>query len=271
MTTRTPLQGLVLCFLTVVGAGAQIPNVPGATEQHGGFGLPDRSGARLLIIPNLARPERLKAALCNGGRRVAVQFERRQVEGANDGRQNWRNFDTLAGSAYSVLGNAVDPDAPCFLASEALLAGSAVLSIAAPEGPGSCLQPGRFATLRDRPVVHCWPLARLAPEKQVALLEFERRGKDALASLVFVDGTRTMFADFPAEFQRAGQDLWRVDDGGVLSPDGIRVVCALQRGDWYALGIAWGGAEGRLLQLWVSERSERFAKVINDYWYSPPR
>jgi hypothetical protein len=262
---------LALCVLTVVGGGAQVPDVPGATEQHGGFGLPDQSGARLLIIPNLARPELLKAALCSGGRRVAVQFDRRQVGGPNDGRQNWRNFDTLAGSVYSVVGRAVDPDAPCFVASEALLAGSAVLSIAAPEGSGACLQPGRFATLRDRPVVHCWPLARLAPETQVVLLEFERRGKDALASLALVDGTRTMFADVPAAFQGAGQDLWRVDDGGVLSPEGIRMVCALQRGNWYALGIAWGGAEGRLLQLWVSEGRERFAKVINDYWYSPPR
>jgi hypothetical protein len=107
----------------------------GATEQHGGFGLPDQSGARLVVIPNLARPE-LLAALCSGGRRIAVQFERRQVEGANDGRQNWRNFDKLAGSVYTVLGNAVDPDAPCFVAGEEVLAASAVLSITAPEGSG---------------------------------------------------------------------------------------------------------------------------------------
>jgi hypothetical protein len=271
MTIRTPLWGLALCFLTVVGGEVQVPDVPGATEQHGGFGLPDQSGARLLIIPNLARPELLKAALCSGGRRVAVQFERRQVEGANDGRQNWRNFDKLGGSVYTVSGNAVDPDAPCFVASEKVLAASAVLSIAAPEGPGACLQPSRFATLRDRSVVQCWPLGRLAQEKQVVLLEFERRGKDALASLAFVDGPRTVFADFRAAFRGAGQDLWRVDDGGVLSPEGIKIVCALQRGDTYALGIAWGGAEGRLLQLWVSEGSARFAKVISDYWYSAPR
>ena len=199
-----------------------------------------------------------------------MQFDRRQVESANDGRQTGRNFDKLAGSVYAVLGNTVDPDAPCFLPSEALLAGSVVLSIAAPDGSGACLQRERFATLRDRPVVHCWPLARLTPEKQVALLEFERRGKDALASLVFVDGSRTMFADFPAEFRGAREDLWRVDDGGVLTPEGLQIVCALQRGGWYALGTAWQGAEGRVLSLWISEGSERFTKVINDYWYQAP-
>jgi hypothetical protein len=206
MTIRAALIGVGLSFLLNLAGGAQVQDLPGATDGHGGFGLPDQRGSLLLLIPSLARPELLKTALCNGGRRVAVQFERRQVEGANDGRQAGRNFDTLAGSAYTVLGNTVDPDMPCFLASEALLAGSAVLSIAEPEGSGACLRPDRFAALRDRPVVHCWPLARLGPEKQVALLEFERRGKDALASLVFVDGARTVFADFPAEFRGMGQD-----------------------------------------------------------------
>jgi hypothetical protein len=271
MSIRAALIGFCLSLLISRVGEAQAQDLPGATDGHGGFGLPDQRGSRLLLIPKLARPELLKAALCSGGRRVAVQFERRQVEGANDGRQTWHNFDTLAGNAYTVLGNTVDPDAPCFLASEAWLAGSAVLSIAEPEGSEACLHPDRFAALRDRPVVHCWPLARLGPEKQVALLEFERRGKAALASVVFVDGARTVFADFPAEFRGMGQDLWRVDDGGVLSPDAVKIVCALQRGGGYALGIAWAGAEGRLLSLWISEGSERFTKVINDYWYQAPR
>jgi hypothetical protein len=271
MNLRAALFGSCLSFLVGLVGGAQAQDLPGATDGHGGFGLPDQRGSRLLVIPSLARPELLTAALCSGGRRAAVHFERRHVEGANDGRQTWRNFDTLSGSAYTVLGNTVDPDAPCFLASEALLAGSTVLSIAEPAGSGACLHADRFAARRDRPVVHCWPLARLGPEKQVALLEFERRGPDALASLVLVDGTRTVFADLPAEFHGMGQDLWRIDDGGVLSPEALKIVCALQRGGWFALGIAWSGAEGRLLSLWISEGSDRFTKVIHDYWYQAPR
>src|SRR5436190_4279610 len=154
MTIRAALFGVGLSFLLNVVGGAQVQDLPGATDDHGGFGLPDQRGSRLLVILKLARPEVLKAALCSGGRRVPVKFERRQVEGANsDGRQTGRSFDELAGSVFTVLGSTIDPDAPCFLASEALLAGSAVLSITALEGPGACLQPGRFATLRARPVV----------------------------------------------------------------------------------------------------------------------
>lgn len=271
MTIQASLSGLSFCFLMAVAGGAQVRNLPGATEAHGGFGLRDQSGARLLLIPTLTRPEILRTALCSGGRRFAIQFERRQAERAvGSGRQTPQRFNELAGNVFTVLAGRVDPDAICFLASEPFLAGSTLLSVAAPAGSGACIERGRFAALRARPVIHCWPIARIAPGKQIALVEFGRLGKDALASLVLVDGERTVFADYPAEFRGEGQDLWRADDGGALSPEGFEIVCALQRGEWYALGIAWGGAEGRSLSLWVSQGSERFTEVITDYWYQAP-
>jgi len=264
------LSGLTLLFHVVVG-GAQVQKLPGATEEHGGFGLQDQSGRRLVLIPRVSRPEMLKTALCSDGTRVPVQFERLQIgrEGG-DGRQTSQRFDELAGAVYSVPTGRVADSAVCFLASEPLLAGTTALRVSAASGAGACLERGRFAALRDRPVLHCWPIARLASGQHIALLEFARREQDALASLVFVDGSRTIFADYPAEFRGAGQDLWRADDGGVLSPAGFDVVCALQRGDWYAIGVAWNGAEGRSLSLWISGASDRFTRVVSDYWYQAP-
>jgi hypothetical protein len=271
MTIRAPISGLALCLFAVVVGRAGGQDVPAATDQHGGFGLRDQDSSRLLLIPNLSRPENLKAALCTGGRRFSIQFERRQeARAGGDGRQTPARFDELAGNVFTVLAGSVDPDAICFLASDSLLAGGAVLSVAPPVGSGACVQRNRFAEIRGRSVTHCWPLARVASGKDVALLEFERRGNDALASLVLVDGPRAIFADYPAEFRGAGQNLWRADDGGALSPNGLEVVCALQRSDSYVLGIAWSGAEGRLLSLWISEGRERFTKVVNDYWYQAP-
>jgi hypothetical protein len=87
---------------------------------------------------------------------------------------------------------------------------------------------------------------------------------------VFTDEARTIFADYPAEFRGEGEDLWRADDGGVLSPKGFQIVCALQRGSWYALGIAWAGPEGQSLSLWTSDGTERFTEIIRDYWYQAP-
>jgi hypothetical protein len=281
LTFRAVLSGICFTFFVAVLRGGSVQDLHSATTNHGGFGLPDQNGSRLLVMAgqdrstvnpvSLTHAELLKTALCGVAGRIPVQFERRQIDTATDGRATSSNFDTLAGSVFRVLRNKVDPGVPCFLASEALLAGSTVLSIAEPQGPGACLQVDRFTRLPDRRVARCWPIARLAAAKQVLLLEFERRGKDALASLVMVDGTRTRFADFTAEFRGPGEDLWRVDDGGVLSPEGITIVCALQRGSWYALGTAWAGAEGRSLSLWISDGSEQFTKVIDDYWYQAPR
>ena len=267
---RNGIAALCLCLMLSAIGGAQV-DLPRATDAVGGFALQDKDGARLLLLPDVEHPERLKTALCSDGRRVAVQFERRQTarSGAN-GRQTPRNFDELAGSVFRIGAGRVGSDAICFLASEPLLAGASALTISAPLQDGACQQRGRFASLRARPVVHCWPLARLQSGQQVALLEFARRGKDALASLAVVDGSRALFADYPAEFRGAGADLWRADDGGVLSPDGFRVVCALQRGSGLALGIAWAGPEGQSLSLWVSEGREPFRQVIRDYWYQAP-
>ena len=272
MTKRAAVFGASAFVLMNLVAGAQVADLPAATDAHGGFGFPDQSGTRLLVTSELARPEQLTEAICGPGVRVPIRFERRQTRDARgDSNRTSRNFDKLPGSIFVVSGTAPVPDTPCLLASEVLLAGSKVLNISAPEDSGACLQQERFATLRERRVVHCWPLARVGSEQHVALLDFEIRGKDALASVVFVDGSRAVFADLHAEVRGAGEDLWRVDDQGVLSPEGFKVVCVLQRGDWYALGTAWAAGEGESLSLWVSEGAERLTKVINDYWYQAPR
>ena len=272
MNLRASLPCVGLSILLSGAGSAQVLELPGATEDLGGFALRDASGARLLLTSSLTQPELLKTVLCSDGQRVRVQFARRQTDReGHDGRQTAGNFDSLAGSAFTVVTGRIEPDAICFLASDALLAGSVVLSVAAPQGAGACLERGRFTRLRDRGVTHCWPIARVGAAKQVALVEFERRGNDALASLVFADGARAVFADYPAEFRGPGQDLWRADDGGVLSPRGLRVVCAVQRGDSYTLGVAWPGAEGVSLALWRSQGRDRFTMVLSEYWYQAPK
>ena len=271
MTVRTALCALGLACVMGAPGGAQEPAPPAALDSHGGFALQDPTGGKLLLMPNLTRPERLKTALCSDGSHFAVQFASRQaaLKGGN-GRVTPKNFEHYAGSVFTVVTGKVDPAATCFLVSDTLLAGATMLNVAPPQGSGVCAQPARFAALRNRPVVHCWPNARLGTTAHVALVEFERRGKDALAALVLVDGARTVFLDFPAEFKGAGEDLWRVDDGGVFSPDGITIVCALQRRGGYVLGTSWAGAEGLLLQIWTSEGSDRFVRILSDYWYRAP-
>ena len=54
------------------------------------FAFPNEQGTRLLATTAIANPEGLRVALCTGGQRVGVQFERKQPEGRNGSRQGGR-------------------------------------------------------------------------------------------------------------------------------------------------------------------------------------
>ena len=261
------------CLLLLGSVDARAQDLPAWTPQHGVFAFPDPSGRRLLATAGLEQPERLKVALCSSGERLAVQFAQNQK--ASDPAASGQipaNFDRTAGFVFTVAGDgAVKPDATCFLPYEAL-SESQVLALQTPGSANGCLSSQRleYSRARRRVVSHCWTIARVGADRAIALLEFERRGKDALAALVVVDPQHAVFADYPAEFQNEGADLWRVDDGGKLSSEGFQIVCVLFTKAGYALGVVWHGAEGRSLQLWTEAEGGRFVKVINDYWYHSP-
>ena len=119
-------------------------------------------------------------------------------------------------------------------------------------------------------MVHCYPIGLVDGRVHVVLVEFERRGTNALASLVLVDGRRAIFADYEAEYRGPGSDLWRVDDEGRLSPEGFQLVTALRRGTEWMLAVSWAGTEGVSLSLLVANRADRFTTVLREYWYQVP-
>ena len=119
-------------------------------------------------------------------------------------------------------------------------------------------------------MVHCYPIGLVDGRVHVVLVEFERRGTNALASLVLVDGRRAIFDDYEAEYRGPGSDLWRVDDEGQLSPEGFRLVTALRRGTQWMLAVSWAGTEGVSLSFLVANQADRFTTVLRDYWYQVP-
>jgi hypothetical protein len=177
----------------------------------------------------------------------------------------------LAGDVFAVTDGTSGESASCFLAADSLLTGAAVLRVT-PGGRAACGEDlrNRINSTRRRPVVHCWQVGRIGEKGQIALAEFVRQDKDALASLVLSVGGRMIFADYPAVFRGEGEDLWRADDGGVLTPEGMRVVFVLERGTSYVMGVRWQAAEGAALSLFVSDGADRFRGVLSDYWYQAP-
>jgi hypothetical protein len=217
-------------LLILLAGGIQGWELPRATMQHGAFGLPDPGGTRLLTVSDLLQPAMLHTAFCSDGRRFPVRFERRQAEReGHNGRQTPSNFDKLAGDVFAVLQGKIDAGASCFLASDRL-SSATLLPAELPDGASECAMDvrRRLVASRGRQVANCWLIARLPAARSLVLVEFSHRDKDALASLVLIERHRMIFADYPAVFRREGEDLWRVDDGGVLSYDhwlpGMKVI-----------------------------------------------
>ncbi len=247
--------------------------LPTSTTGHGAFAFPDAAGTRLIVTSTLPEPERLETVLCRGNVRGQAVFERWQAaRQGGTGRQSPRNFADLAGSVFRVKTGKLDETGTCFLATGSLLSDSTVVPVARPTEPAPCTPDARssLASLRGRPVVNCWVIARLNEDGQIVLAEFARQGNDALASVVLTQGGRSIFADYAAKYRGRGQSLWRVDDGGVLSPAAVEVVFLVARGSFRALGISWSGAEGLSLSVFVADRQNAFAAVIKDYWYRAP-
>ena len=141
-------------------------------------------------------------------------------------------------------------------------------------GAGNDVSCGRprvmtYETMKDRPIVGSWVLAHDGAALRVAALEFARRLRYSLASLVIDTGNRTLFADFPGDFWAPGLDVWHAGDGGEVRPQDIAVISALRRGDTWFLALAWTASDGVSLSFWQSTAANELVQVVDDFWVSP--
>ncbi len=261
-------------WLLITPAGrAQGQELPRAMMPLGAFAFADPSGGRLLAGAGLSQPEAFRTALCSGGRRFSVGFERRQFERDGHSRRALpQNFENLAGDVFAVSQGKIEESASCFIASDALLSGATVFSASAPPKPSECDASIRtqLATSRNRQVVNCRTMASLPAGQSLVLAEFVRQDKDVLASIALVSREQVKFADYRAVYRGEGKDLWRASDMGTLDPGAFHLVFLLQREDFYALGIAWAAEEGLDLSVFLVNGEGQFRKVIGDYWYRAP-
>lgn len=262
------------CLLVLVlGCGLVVRTAEAETTEYGSFAFVDPTGTRLLALTDLKHPERVRAALCAGGRRLLAEFELRQ-EGtqANDGRHLAYNFRNQPGDVFRLPRGRARADETCFLAEDTLGSAGKLRNVQ-PVGPADCPQgeQGRLALARRRRVQNCWRIARVSPDKHVLLIEFAREGRDALASIVLIGSHSAIFHDYPGEFTGEGHDLWRVEDAGVLHPEDFRVLFVLEGENFSAMGISWAGSEGESLSLAVAKDGQQFQNVQNGYRYWVPR
>jgi hypothetical protein len=266
------LAGIALALI-VVASPICAQDLPTFTETHGAFALADRNGSRLLVTAPMMNPERFTSAVCAGNARLTVKFVRHQDASPKDsGRMVAENFDHMAGTLYQAVSGRTNDGATCFLAADGFLDGATVESprrLGRPRGCDSS-ENRRLASIRMRGVIRCWTIIQLPAEATITVVEFAHVGDSALGSMVVNNDRSSVFADYPAQY-RAGEDVWRVDDKGVLSPNDFNVVAVIRRANGYALAVSWSGSEGDLLSLFVPAEGEQLNEVINQFWYRAPQ
>lgn len=245
--------------------------LPRGSAEYGAFALPDPTGAHLIASADVPGAAQLRRAVC-GGRLFSVQHLRRQAP-AEKGNGRWvpAQFSRLAGDVFRVLESPADAEASCFLAGGGWLSRATFVRVQPSPAPGACgaAIEARVAAAKQRKVVRCFPLARLQDGSRLVLAEFARNGKHALAGVAWLTDERVWLADYAAEYRGEGEDLWRVDDGGQLSPEGFQIVFAARDGARRALGVSWAGTEGRSLAVFAS-KGNALERVLDDYWYQAP-
>jgi hypothetical protein len=281
------LSAATAAALAASGGG----DLPRATAALGGFAFPDLEGTRLMLLGEPGRSfsneppfaelqtaaPAIRTAYCGGGVSHPIAFRGRQkADGKGNGRQHSYQFDHLDGLVFKVIdGTRLPEHDACFLASEAFARSLTVVPVVSltrkswpPETPNcSASLMKEVASRRKREVAHCWTIAESQARTgmQVVLVEFARHGKDALASLAMVDGRTIVFADQQGDASRT-DSVWRVSDGGVLSPEAFKVVFVATRAGRLILAVQWRAEEGSVLMLFESDGGT-FRQLLQESWY----
>ncbi|WP_410511709.1 hypothetical protein PaeBR_16770 [Paenibacillus sp. BR2-3] len=218
------------------------------------FGFADGEGKHILITRD-DQGERNEMALLNtaigdSGNVLSVKFEKWQGGNENNnGRELSSNFANLPGFLFTLEEGSAVPDETYYLTDRAEFNLQSLLLIepAAVNQEPSAIEESVRSDIKagkKREIKQIWKLAELSADRQLYLVQFVRQGKDMLFSLVLKKGNGFTFKDYPAVIQDDENSVWRVDDGGVVTPEMFSILFAAETSKGLLLGLNWRGAEG---------------------------
>ena len=267
VTFRSHLFGLTL-LLRLVASRLDAQHI---VVRDGSFGYVSTDGSEVLALDSIAHPSLIRAALCPRARVHRVTYARRQARRpADNGRQVAANLGNARGDVFRVSGGQALADETCYLTADSSLAAGVL-----PVGPvtdSTCdgTHVRRAAEIKHRAVLHCWRLGTAGADVAILALQFAVVDTSALASVVIAEGEQFFFQDFPAIYHGPEQDLWRVEDGGTVSPEAFAIPFIGQLRGTHFMGLTWAGAEGEDSFLLVADSARAFRAVRKSYRYWVP-
>ena len=227
------------------------------------FGFADSGGRRLIYVTDEYEameedgfdPAMYTMTIGPYGEIATVAYENVQEESdQNTWRDSMENFNNLPGFLYSPADTRFTKNKTYVLASMGPLM-DALIALSPPGWKGNTPPMAEetiesIAAYKGRGVEWGKVLANTKKDEGlIGLVLFERQGNDMLFSIVYMDETKTLFWDCPAEYDEVS--TWRVDTGdgpGLLEP---LLLARFEEG--LLLMLTWGSAEGESILLLCEE------------------
>lgn len=267
-------MNVFIVFMTGIALFAASPSPASAEERKQAqdpsvlaFAFADKTGRHLLALESFPDPDSAVKAVCPDGKILTIRFrEKKGPTTHNTGRAVASNFDNLGGLYYTITDGRTYENAACLLVSGAFLKDKKVIPYESlKKKPSEPAIITRIEKAKTRTIVHSWGLIRIPEHGEIHLARFERINDAALASLVLLSQSGLVFFDLPGSY-KDGNSLWRVDDGGKLTPDQFRISSVLLSNRGIELVVSWFGEEGESLML-LRESGAAFQVLLRSYRY----
>jgi len=218
------------------------------------FGFADREGKQLLVTGQDEGEEKIMAlldrAIGENSSVLSVKFVKWQQgdEESSSGRDTAQNFKNIPGYLFTVLEGKAVTDQTYYLADSRDFNTQSLLPIQptnAEKGSANVDEETKMgiSLAQKRGIKQIWKFADIFDHKQLYLVQFVKEGKEMLFSFVLKEGNQLAFMNYPAVAQDE-YSVWRIDDGGQISPDMFSVLFAARTSKGMVLGLNWWGAEG---------------------------
>lgn len=260
---------------TELNTGEKEPNKPEAAaildsaKLTDVFGFADASGKHLIVTDResseLDNVSKLNKAIGENGKVLSVSFVRWQ-EGKEEsnGRQMAHNFDSLAGFVFAVEEGTATGDETYYLLDGNEVSMNAFVPIVKPSSSDVAEEiKSAIVKAKNRAIMNIWHVADMG-ENAVYVAQFEKQDKDMLFSIVLKRDDKLVFKNYPAVMED-WTSVWRVDDGGEVSPDMFNFLFAANTGDGLVIGVEWWAPEGAVSFL-LQENGDIFTE--SEFGYS---
>lgn len=237
----------------------------------GSFGFGNADGSELLSLDSIPDPRSVSTAICAGGRKIRVQYARRQIANPESThRQTAANFRNEAGEVFRVVEGSAVPNETCFLASDSIFAKNAEGVRISTDAVCGQMDTEGLSRVAGRRIERCSVLGEAFGRARVIAAQFATAGTSALAAIALVGDSVILYHALPAESRDSNGSTWRVDDGGEFDPGSIRPLFAVELQRGVGMAFMWTGAEGESEALVLADSTIHSRNVVTGYRYWSP-